>query len=430
MPVTTTGDAQRVTMRRFVQGLPREGRWILATSAIQTLGRGLTLPFTVIYVSEVRGVPLGTAGTLMGLVAVAALLVSGPTGHAVDRRGPWLVVAFGCVSQLLACVVLAFATVEAAFAVGFVLLGIAFGVSWPAFNALIARVVVGPARQQFYGVNFALVNLGIGVGGVVGGLFVDLTRPWTFSAIFLADAASMLVPLAVLLGPLRRLSGPSPAPTDATDTTTQAGSYRAIVRRPAVALLLLVTLFITFVGYGQMETGVPAFARQVSEVGTDVIGFAFAGNTVAIVAVQFLTLRLAAGRRRTHVLHAMTLIWAASWVILGATGLLPGGWQAAAGVVAFATLFGVGETAMQAALPAITNDLAPDHLRGRYNALTAIAFQTGGILAPIASGFLLQHGAWQELIGLVLGLLVVGSLGIVRLGRALPAHADGAPTPG
>ena len=42
-------------MRGFWRALPTEGRWLLSTVAIQTLGRGLTLPFTIIYLHEVRG---------------------------------------------------------------------------------------------------------------------------------------------------------------------------------------------------------------------------------------------------------------------------------------------------------------------------------------------------------------------------------------
>lgn len=45
--------------------LPTEGRWLLSTVAIQTLGRGLTLPFTIIYLNEVRHIGLGLSGTLM-----------------------------------------------------------------------------------------------------------------------------------------------------------------------------------------------------------------------------------------------------------------------------------------------------------------------------------------------------------------------------
>ena len=50
-----------------------------------------------------------------------------------------------------------------------------------------------------------------------------------------------------------------------------------------------------FVGYGQMEAGFPAFARQVAEVSTQVIGFAFAVNTAVIVLFQFAVLRWICG---------------------------------------------------------------------------------------------------------------------------------------
>jgi MFS family permease len=47
---------------------------------------------------------------------------------------------------------------------------------------------------------------------------------------------------------------------------------------------------------------------------------------------------------------------------------------------------------LQPTIPAITNDLAPDHLRGRYNAVTAGAFQAGTIAGPVVAGLLLDRG--------------------------------------
>ena len=59
-------DEQVIGIRAFWASLPTEGRWLLSTVAIQTLGRGLTLPFTIIYLHEVRGFDLGLSGTLDG----------------------------------------------------------------------------------------------------------------------------------------------------------------------------------------------------------------------------------------------------------------------------------------------------------------------------------------------------------------------------
>ena len=56
-----------------------------------------------------------------------------------------------------------------------------------------------------------------------------------------------------------------------------------MVRRPAVATLLALTFVSAFVGYGQLNTGLPAYARAISEVSTRGLGFAFAANTFVIV---------------------------------------------------------------------------------------------------------------------------------------------------
>ena len=146
-----------------------------------------------------------------------------------------------------------------------------------------------------------------------------------------------------------------------------------------------------FIGYGQMEAGFPAFARQVSDVSTGVIGFAFAINTAVIVGLQFFVLRRISGRRRTRVLIVMVALWAVAWVVLGLTGLVSGTVAASAGVLLFHALFALGETLLQPTIPAITNDMAPDHLRGRYNAVNAGAFQAGTILGPVVAGFMLNH---------------------------------------
>ena len=81
--------------------------------------------------------------------------------------------------------------------------------------------------------------------------------------IFLADAARMLVPIGLLLGPLRHVHGRAEKPEDAE---AAEGSYLTILRNPAVVWVTLLTFLGVFVGYGQMEAGFPAFARQVSEV--------------------------------------------------------------------------------------------------------------------------------------------------------------------
>jgi MFS family permease len=91
-------------------------------------------------------------------------------------------------------------------------------------------------------------------------------------------------------------------------------------------------------------------------------------------------------------------------------------------------VFAFGETLLQPTVPAVYNDLASDHNRGRYNAINSAAFQGGAITGPIAAGLLLDQG----LDVVYIGIMVVGCLGIgllaTALERRIPASANGVST--
>ena len=72
---------------------------------------------------------------------------------------------------------------------------------------MIANVVPSAIRQRYFGVNFSLLNLGIGLGGLIGGAWLAVDQTWTFQAIYLADAVTFLPSLFLLLVPLRHIAG-------------------------------------------------------------------------------------------------------------------------------------------------------------------------------------------------------------------------------
>jgi MFS family permease len=90
-----------------------------------------------------------------------------------------------------------------------------------------------------------------------------------------------------------------------------------------------------------------------------------------------------------------------------------------------AAVFGFGETFYQPTLPAMVNDLAPDHLRGRYNAVMSIAWQSASVVGPAVAGILIGHG-WSTsyIVMLVAGCVLVAWLALVAE-RRLPRQVNG-----
>ena len=417
-PTTSTA-----TLRSFWLDLPREGRMLLSIVVIQFLGTGLVLPFLVVYLHEIRGFSLGDVGLLIGLGPLMGFVAVGPGGAVIDKYGARVVMLFTMCLEVVADVALTFASALPIAVVAVVLQGIAFGVEWPAVQSLIATIVPSGLRQRYFGVNFTLLNLGIGLGGVIGGLVVDVHHPITFQAIYVADALSFLPAIFLLSVPLRHLAG---RPVH-DDEPPPAETYLQVIRRPGVRMVMLLSFVSSYVGYSQLNAGTQAFAREVGRISTRGLGFAYACNTLVIVLLQLVVLRRIEGRRRTRVIMVMSLIWAVAWLLLGSSRLLPGTFGATVLVASCASVFAVGETLMQPTIPALVNDLAPDHLRGRYNALSTAAFSLAAIVAPVIAGWLIGNGAGDAYIAqLVLGcgaVIVVATF----LERRLPDGVNGVP---
>ena len=121
----------------------------------------------------------------------------------------------------------------------------------------------------------------------------------------------------------------------------------------------------------------------------------------------------------------MLVLWFGAWGAMGLSGLLPASLTAAVLVVVFGALFGLGETLLQPTLPAITNDMAPDHLRGRVNAAQSTAFMSGGVLGPLVAGVLLDRGLGGLFIGLIVAGLVVTGWLLLRLERIISPEVNG-----
>ena len=422
---TSPSPSSKPLLRDFWSELPREGRLLLSIVVLEFLGTGLVLPFNVVYLHEVRDFPLSLAGLLLGLPALVGLLVVGPGGTLIDRVGARPVQLFTLTLLVVANVVMAFAATVPVAAIALVLTGLGMGLSWPAWQSLVASVIPARLRQRYFGLNFTMLNLGIGIGGLAGGLLVDVDRTWTFQALCLVDAASYLPALLLLLGPLRHVA--NRPETHVNETAARTG-YLEVLRRPGVAVLAVLGFAASFVGYAQLNAGMPAYARAVSEVTTEGLGIAFAANTFVIVAVQLVVLQQIEGRRRTRVITVMGALWSLAWLTLGLSGLVPGALGATLLVAACAAVFGLGETLLQPTVPALVNDLAPDHLRGRYNALSSGAFQLAAVVGPAAAGALIGHGWSTAYIGLlVLGSLAVGAFAVLVVEPRLPAGVNGVP---
>ncbi|MEU5529794.1 MFS transporter [Micromonospora chersina] len=411
-------------LRRALPARP-EARRILIGTLLSAVGRGLTLPFLFIYLTDVRGLSDARAGLVIGWFGAVTLALSPLGGTLIDRFGARRVVLPCLVVEAIGTGSLALVDSTAtAFGV-MTLIAIGSSAIWAGQNTILASLTGDGERQRVFGLNFALLNLGIGVGGLISGAVVDVARPVTFQAIYMLDAVSYLMPGLILLS-LPHV-GHRLAQHRAADTGTAPGGYLTVLRDRPFRRLVLFGLVLTTCGYAQIEVGFAAYSVRVVEVSPRVVAWALAGNTVMIVLSQLLVIRRMEGRSRTGALAAVGAVFATAWLVLGAAGVVGTGnaLLAALGVVACSAIFGFGETMLSPVMPALTNALATDELRGRYNAMSSMIFGISGVIGPVTAGPLIGAAHGRLWVAVVVGGCLTASVLALSLRPLLTAAQDG-----
>jgi MFS family permease len=409
----------------------REARLLLVGTLFSAIGRGLTLPFLFIYLTKVRDLDGSTVGLLVGWMGAVSLLLAPVAGTLIDRLGARYVLIPLQFVAASGSLLLAFAD-SALLAFGaLTVLAVGFSGIFSGATTILAGLVKPEERQRTFGLSFTLLNLGIGTGGLIAGTFVDESRLGTFQVLYFGDAASFLVPSGILLY-LRHVGHRVVKEPSADEVAAPKGGYLQVLRDGAFVQFFLFALVLTVVGYAQIEIGFTAFAVNVAEVSARVVSLAFAANTLVIVLLQLVVLRWLEGRSRTRALSVVALIFGLSWIVLGGAGLAGAAGITAlaiAGVIICSMIFALGETLMSPVMPAITNALATDELRGRYNAMASMVWGISGVVGPVAAGPLIGNGlstVW--LVAAIVGCLVASLLAL-RLRRRLTPAQDGRTAP-
>lgn len=402
-------------MLRFLRSLdpklPRTVQTLQVGGLVSALGNGMLIPFLLIYLHNVRGIGLGVAGLIVGANAIVGVVAGPVAGTLVDRVGGRRVLAL---SLVVLCVGYgAFVLVREPWH-GFlaaVVTGAGNGLFWPAQSTLLASLSPPERRHATFAMQRVTMNLGIGIGALVGGLIADADRPGTFTVLFLLDAATFLVYLSVLLAAV-----PEVPPAGGSG---RPGSYAQVLRHRAfVGVVALNTLFI-FAGMSGFEL-LPVFAKNEAGVSEGAIGVIFFVNTVVIVLTQLPIAKLSEGHRRMRMLALLGVLWAACWVAVSIVGGSFDGRVAALLLGVVMAVFAIGECIHGAVQAPLVSDLAEPRLLGRYMALSALSWQLGFALGPAVGGFLLSVtplGTWL----VWAGLCVLGAALSIALERAIPA---------
>lgn len=388
---------------------------------VTCFGFGLILSLFVVYLHNVRGFSEGFATLLLAVSSVVGLATAPLWGTLIDRFGPVRVSLVSSVLDAGALVYWAFVHTSLEALIAALMLAVFGGAGWGPGTVLMARLVTEEHRQRAFGVNFMLVNLGIGFGGLISATIVDLHHPATFEVLYFANTVVMLVGAALFF---TLLSYGGPVTEHHDDPKLRDEGWREVLADRRLIRYVVAAVCLMLGGYGAIDTGLSLFVVNNLHVSVHSIGVIFFFNTSTIVLAQLSMLNRIAGHSRARILALVGVCWFVFWVMLASSLALPK-FLAIASVCVAMVVFAFGEIMFQPVGTAMVNEMAPEHLRGRYNAAGSFAWGISGTLAPATTSiyFSFHYGNWWPIGTGVTAL--VGSAMMLNLRRSLSAKEDG-----
>lgn len=382
-----------------VGGLPRAYWFLWGGTLINRIG-SFVMPMLAVYLTKERNLSLVEAGTVVSLFGLGGLTSVQLGGVLADRLGRKSTMLLALASSAVAMLSLGFAVttpqlMAAAFALGFTT-----SLYHAPSQAMLADLVPPAERQRAFGLLYWAINLGFAIAAIVGGQLAK----WSFTGLFVADAATTLVTALVIWRNI-----PETKPVATPEEQTRGGSFLTPFLDTTFLPYLLVHFLVVLVFF-QFQVALPADMYSKGLDSGD-LGWVMALNGVLIVALQPWVTRRIQGWRRSRSLALAALCVGFGFGLNAFAGAL-------AGFALSVALWTMGEIIMAPVNSSIVADLSPADMRGRYQGAFSLIWSMGVTLGPWLSGKVITATSTRTLWLGCIGVGLLAALGQLLLGPA------------
>jgi len=231
-------------------------------------------PAVLFMLREEFSASYGTLGAVFTAAMLAYGLLALPTGLILNRVSPLLVVRLVLVGGAAACLAIALAPNETAFAVALVALGMACGPYHTAGLTLISRVSGNDAKRL--GHHGMVGNLGLALAPTFGALLawsVSWRLPFAAAAVVGLGVAALSLRMPRLVDPglATRLEGDRTAGAAATRGDAPARTGKAPPQAPSTNLTALVLVYAITIALGFIYRGFATYLPALAAARTGVL---------------------------------------------------------------------------------------------------------------------------------------------------------------
>lgn len=334
------------------------------------------MPFFAIYLATL-GFSASVIGTVFAVSAMSGLFMSFFGGTLSDRHGRKQLMLIGIGLNALTFTGFALATELVWFYVFSVLMGVSRSFLEPASRALISDTTKPEQRVIVYNVRYFLINIAAAIGPL---LAVVLSLTGAKSAFFVVTGVYVFYGL-VISGLFKKYPFEE---SDGIKVRPRLTETFRVLKEDKTFRFVIIGMIFAIIGYSQFNSTLPqfiAFHDGFSD-GSRLFAYLLTVNAITVLVVQYPIMKFG-----IRVSPIKSLFFGVATLSIG---LLLIGFATETWVLFVAmVIFTIGEVLMFTMTDVLTDELAPEHLRGTYfgaMGLTALGQSVG----PIIGGLLLD----------------------------------------
>lgn len=334
------------------------------------------MPFFAIYLATL-GFSASVIGTIFAVTALSGLFMSFFGGTLSDRYGRKQLMLIGIVLNAVTFAGLALATELFWFYMLSMLMGMSRSFLEPASRALISDTTQADQRVIVYNVRYFMINIAAAIGPL---LAVVLSLTGVKTAFFVVTAVYILygIIISILFYKYPFEEG------DGIKTRPRLTETFRVLRDDRTFRAVIIGMIFAIIGYSQFNSTLPQFIalRDGLEDGSRLFAYLLTTNAITVLIVQYPIMRFG-----IRVSPIKSLFFGISTLSFG---LLLIGFATVEWVLFVAmAIFTVGEVLMFTMTDVLTDELAPEHLRGTYFGAMGLT-SLGQTVGPIIGGVLLD----------------------------------------
>ncbi len=395
----------RPTLREGIRSLPGPV-WILCAGTFVNRFGSFVAVFLVLYLRS-RGYSIAEAGLVVSFYGVGNVVAAAVGGWVADRFGRRNALALSMFSSAATLLALSQARSLPLIIVLTTLAGLTGEMYRPAAAALLTDLTRAGERIPAFALNRLAINLGFAAGPAVAGLLAERS----FFLIFLGDALT-----SAAFGVIALTSLPEGVRVRRGEER-RGEAVRTMLQDRAFLFFLISSVLGAFV-YFQSQTTFPLHVRASGLSDAD-YGLLISLNGLAIVLLELPLVAITQRFPYRPVLTLGSLLVGLGFALNAFANDLP---ELALTVL----IWTLGEIVYAPVASAYVADIAPEHMRGRYQGAWGLTWGLAYVFAPALGAAIFAWSA--DGLWLICGLLGVASallLLAARPPRIDPASIDG-----